>query len=108
MLPTYCVSSLSPTVKIRNNGTEPLTSLTFLYMVNNGTPATHQWTGNLGFLETETIQLPSFNYSLANSNVLTVYTDGTNAVGDNYAKNDTIRHNFNASMQTGSTINLKH
>ncbi len=106
MLPTYCVSSLSPTVKIRNNGTEPLTSLTFHYMVNNGTPATHQWTGNLGFLETETIQLPSFNYSLANSNVLTVYTDGTNAVGDNYTKNDTIRHNFNASMQTGSTLTL--
>lgn len=106
MLPTYCVSTLSPTVKIRNNGTEPLTSLTFHYNVNGGTSATHQWTGNLGFLETETIQLPAFNYSLANSNVLTVYTDGTNSVGDNYAKNDTIRHNFNAAMQAGSTVTV--
>jgi len=106
MLPTYCVSTLSPTVKIRNNGNEPLTAVTFHYKVNSGDVQNYQWTGNLGFLETATVQLPAFNFSLANSNVLMVYTDVTNAVGDDYAKNDTIRHNFNASIQAGSTVTL--
>jgi len=106
MLPTYCVSTLSPTVKIRNNGTEPLTSVMFHYRVNSGEVQNYQWTGNLGFLETATVQLPAFNFQLENSNVLTVYTDGTNAVGDNYTKNDTITHNFNAAIQAGSTVTL--
>jgi len=106
MLPTYCVSALSPSVMIRNNGNEPLTSVTFHYKVNSGDIQNYQWTGNLGFLETATVQLPAFNFSLANSNVLTVYTDGTNAIGDDYAKNDTIRHNFNAAVQAGSTVTL--
>ena len=106
MLPTYCVSTLSPSVMIRNNGNEPLTSVTFHYKVNSGDIQNYQWTGNLGFLETATVQLPAFNFSLDNSNVLTVYTDGTNAVGDDYTKNDTIRHNFNAAVQAGSTVTL--
>jgi len=108
-LPAYCVNTLSPTVKIRNNGSEPLTSVTFHYKVNSGTVNDYQWTGNLGFLESANVQLPAINFGLENDNVLTVYSDQTNAVGDNYTKNDTLKHSFEAAYQSGQvvTVNIK-
>ena len=105
-LPTYCVNSLSPTVIIRNNGSNPLSSVNLHYTVNSGAVSTYQWTGNLGFLQTATVQLPAISYGLQNSNVLKVYADGTNAAGDDYAKNDTLTHDFDAAVQAGSTVNL--
>jgi hypothetical protein len=53
----------APTVRIRNNGSEPLTSCTFTYYVsdasgNVGATATGTWGGSLGFLEEVVVALP--------------------------------------------------
>ncbi len=47
-----------PTVKIRNTGTTPLTSLTITYGVQGNTPKTFEWTGNLAFNESEEVAMP--------------------------------------------------
>ncbi len=47
-----------PTVKIRNAGTTPLTSLTITYGVQGNPPQTFEWTGNLAFNETEIVAMP--------------------------------------------------
>lgn len=49
----------SPVIKIKNGGTSPLTSATISYGVVGGTTYTYNWTGNLLFLQTETVTLPS-------------------------------------------------
>ena len=43
----------SPKVRIRNNGSETLTSCVFSYGVSGGAQVTYEWTGELGFLETK-------------------------------------------------------
>ncbi|NVO20090.1 MAG: T9SS type A sorting domain-containing protein [Bacteroidetes bacterium] len=105
-LPTYCTNTFTPTIQIRNNGSNPLTSVSFHYKVNSGDLNNFQWTGNLPTLGTVNVQLPTISYGLENSNQLLVYADGTNAAGDDYPRNDTIRYNFNAAIQAGSTVNL--
>ncbi len=46
------------TVKIRNYGSENLTSATIRYAVNNNHWRTYEWQGNLAFDETEIVTLP--------------------------------------------------
>ncbi|NQX92214.1 MAG: hypothetical protein HRT74_08865, partial [Flavobacteriales bacterium] len=49
-----------PTVRIRNNGSEPLTSCTISYGIN-GNMESMQWTGDLGFMETADVELNYLN-----------------------------------------------
>ncbi len=48
----------APIVLIRNNGSQPLTSLQFEYYVDSGKHLTYTWTGNLAFLDTTSVTLP--------------------------------------------------
>ena len=52
---TNCDGKIQPVVEIRNNGSTNLTTLDIVYTVNSGEPVTYEWTGNLGFLESETV-----------------------------------------------------
>lgn len=75
---TYCgASTISPTVKIKNNGSSNLTSFTLTYNLDGGNSVAFPWTGNLipGGIETLTFSeiLPSdgsytFNVVLSNVN----------------------------------------
>ncbi|NND76663.1 MAG: T9SS type A sorting domain-containing protein [Flavobacteriales bacterium] len=50
----------SPSITIKNNGTNIMTSATISYIYNSGTPGTIPWTGSLAEDETDVIILPSF------------------------------------------------
>lgn len=104
--PTYCSSTISPVVSIRNNGSAPLTSLVFQYGVN-GNMQSYTWNGNLGFLGKAQIQLPAANYTLAHENQLLIYVSNTNSVEDDYHKNDTIRYSFPDALQVGTVATVK-
>ncbi len=62
----YNPACQAPVIKIRNNGTQPLTQLNIDYgFDSNGEISltdgyTHVWNGNLGFLEEEEIELPFY------------------------------------------------
>jgi hypothetical protein len=45
-------------VKIRNKGATPLTSCEINYGMDGGTWKTYTWSGNLGFMESEIVELP--------------------------------------------------
>lgn len=47
-----------PEVVIQNTGATPLSSLTLTYGIEGGQTFTHEWTGSLDFMETETVVLP--------------------------------------------------
>jgi hypothetical protein len=80
---TDCIDEIAPEVKIRNMGSNNLTSVDFSYSVNGGTAQTFTWTGNLPFLSYATATLPSISFTPAGSNTLTVNitnsNDGNNA-----------------------------
>ncbi|MCS6822071.1 MAG: M43 family zinc metalloprotease [Microscillaceae bacterium] len=58
--------TFTPTVVLRNLGSNNLTSATISYQINGGTPQTVNWTGNLAYKATTNVNLPS--QTLANGN----------------------------------------
>lgn len=54
---------IGPKIKIKNNGTSALTTLTITYGVVGGTSSTQNWTGSLGFQETEVVELGALDWT---------------------------------------------
>ena len=89
-----------PQVVIQNTGKNDLTSLVIEYWVNNSTtPQTYSWTGNLKFMEEETVSLP-YDVSLWNDlsgsgeDVFHVEVKSPNNGNDEYARNNTMSSAF--------------
>ncbi len=57
---SYCGGPTSPIITVHNYGTETLTNFDIEYTVNNETPITYAWTGNLVQNTSSDIVLPSF------------------------------------------------
>ncbi|MDB4655873.1 peptide-N-glycosidase F-related protein [Flavobacteriales bacterium] len=77
---------------IRNAGETKLTSLTITYMVDGGTPATYDWTGELDFMEMETVTLPideSTFWDGDNYGTFIATVSAPNGGTDEYSGNDT-------------------
>lgn len=55
----------NPVIRIRNNGSQPLTSCTIIFGME-GSMESYEWTGNLGFLETEDVELVAENAAFWN------------------------------------------
>lgn len=58
-----CSGEVSPKIEIKNNGNDILTSLDINYSINGGASQTFTWTGELGGLQKEWIELPNISYS---------------------------------------------
>lgn len=85
-----------PEVIIKNTGTTALTTAYITYGVVGGTPETYKWTGNLAFLDTAHVVLPTFNWAGIGPNNYNFYAtisspnDGT----DEYQYNNTAKSTF--------------
>lgn len=101
-----CTGTVTPTVSIRNNGAETLTSLTIKYEVNGGDVQTYDWTGSLDFLETANIELSEVTFDLADNNALTIYSEQPSGHGDEYLKNDTLVFEFVKAFVTDDHVTL--
>lgn len=89
----------NPIIKIKNTGSTNITSLTINYWMNGAsTPQTYNWTGNLAFLQTEDVELPSsaslWMDALATNNKFHVSIVNPNNGTDQYAHNNTYTSNF--------------
>ncbi len=73
-------------IKIKNNGSAPLTSLHIDYGIYNKENATYEWTGNLNFNEEEVIILPPLGYMnyLNNANLFYAEISQPNGSTDEY------------------------
>jgi hypothetical protein len=95
-------SCSSPRVILQNTGAQPLTACTIRIWANYGTWQEYQWTGNLGFLEKEIIEIPITleNFWFGTSAENPVFTAQVFAVGgswpdlDEYANNNVFRTPF--------------
>ena len=101
-----CTGSFAPSVLLRNNGNEDLTSLTIHYQANEGSPDTFDWIGTLAFLEEETVELPLIYFTPAEENNLKIYSENPNGNPDQYPLNDTIFHLIPEADITPSLVTL--
>ncbi len=87
----------APSVVIRNNGDEPLTSVKITYQVSGGVAHEYVWTGSLGFMEKAEVELPFENgafYVGDGTNRFMATVSEPNGQADGYADNDTYITNF--------------
>jgi hypothetical protein len=96
-----------PLIRIKNNGTTPLTSLTITYGIDGATPSTYQWTDTLNFMETANVQLGAiYQPSGGNSNKFTVTASAPNGGTDEYEYNNAAAsyYTFPQQLTTGNFV----
>jgi hypothetical protein len=102
-----CTGSITPVVKVRNNGNHTLTTVHIKYKVDNGPESNYTWNGSLATLGKVTLTLPAITFSSGlQPNTLKVYTDSPNGVADQYPKNDTVSSLIDLPKNTGNAIYL--
>lgn len=72
-----CDGELTPNLTITNVGNNNVTALEITYQINSETPQMYNWTGNMGTLNSETIELPmlSFISQPINTLIVTIESD---------------------------------
>lgn len=101
-----CSGSIAPSITIRNNSEIVLTQVDVNYFVNGEDLFTMEWTGNLGYLETYDIDLPSLDFVNQDNNTATVYTTNPNGNDDEFVNNDTLVQEFEMAMSVEETVNM--
>ena len=101
-----CKNKITPSVNIRNNGNDAITSMTIKYKVNDGSLSTFTWNGSLPSLHKTVIALPEYSFSIESQNMLTIYTTDPNNSSDQYPKNDTLHFSINSAPVTTNEIAL--
>ncbi|WP_343636461.1 PKD domain-containing protein [Fluviicola sp.] len=83
-----CAGPITPSVQLKNRGSNNLTSATISYKVDNGTAVTYSWTGNLAPNSTATVALPAFTAPLG-VHSFRAYSTLPNGIADPYTVYDT-------------------
>ncbi len=103
-----------PKIIVQNSGKNTITSLLIHYWINNSTvKQIYTWTGNLGFLDTATITLPTYwlwyNGITESNNKFYAEIKSVNNTNDEYAFNNKYESAFNKpDVVTGKfTIDVK-
>ena len=89
-----CSTSFTPVVKLRNWGTNTLTSVNINYKIDNNPISTYSWTGSVASLTIINVSLPSMT-TTNGSHTFKCYTTLPNAIIDGNNANDTAYSNFN-------------
>ncbi len=93
----FSPSCTEPKIIIRNNSTDTMGSLNLEYSISGGYKMKYRWTGRLGFLQTQTIQLPIYDagfYRGDGQNIFTCSITKRNNKVDSYADNNTMTSPF--------------
>ncbi len=91
-----------PVIKLKNEGQNPLTSAIIEYGVNGSGVCTFTWTGNLAFMESEEVALPSIVWSEYDENDKTFNAEiiSVNGGMDDNSLNDKLSSTFEVPNAT--------
>ena len=95
-----------PLIIIKNYGENALTSLDIEYNVKGGVLHTFNWTGNLGFLETEEVELPNLSSWAGSNNIFEVSLKNPNGQTDEYNENNFMSSEFDLVPEYPETFAL--
>jgi len=95
-----CVGSINPVFNLKNQGCDPLTSLTVLYRIDNNPNQNYTWTGNLSNGANVNVTLPVINGISAGSHTLTISMSNPNGSADQNTSNDQIVTSFSIVSAT--------
>lgn len=92
---SYCGSNtINPSVVLKNNGAETITSVTYTWDLDNGTPTANTWNGNLLAGETTTLNLGPITVPTNGNHVFNVSCSSPNGGDDTNPGNDDRQKQF--------------
>lgn len=97
-----CSQEIPQIIRIRNNGSNALTTVTFAYGLGNNT-STHTWTGNLAFGQSADVPFNSLILCDGNYTYNTYIISSNLAIDENMANND---FTFNFDIVSGKTVQV--
>lgn len=101
-----CGDDLQPVFEVQNNGSQPLTSVNLTYQLNNDSPVSISWTGNILNGETAFIDSPTLALN-DGPNTLTATLDSPNGVTDESINNNSVTKNVTKTLSyETTTVNL--
>jgi hypothetical protein len=100
-----CSSTISPTVTIRNNGSETMTTATIDYVVSDQSGSI-DWTGNLEFFETEEVSLGEITFIPDGENLLEITISNPNGEEDLDTSNDVASVTVDLAPEAGTEIEV--
>ncbi len=101
-----CVGHFDPVIVLRNNGSDALTSANITYTINNGEAISYQWTGNLAFLESETITLDEAVFTVLDENTVNFEIENPNGQVDDYPSNNIKSIGISKGVEANATVLL--
>jgi hypothetical protein len=98
----------SPRIVIRNNGSAPLTSAQIAYGDAAGWQSTFNWTGNLGFMKSQEVELPP-TVLWNNAGTFKASITQANGQADEYVPNNTFYTRYEAplSLPDSFVVNVR-
>lgn len=107
---SMCIGTqtLSPVLKLSNQGNSELTSAVITYNINGGANQEYNWTGSLNTLGTENVTLDAYTFEAMSTNTIVATVSMPNGVADEDVISDdnTITEEFIAA-DAGQTLNIE-
>ena len=100
----YCNGMASPSVVLRNFGSNPLTSAELEVSVNGDPLKTVQWNGNLPTFASETVDLGEISFAVEAENTLEVQIKSINGGDDEAPYNDTATFVFTGAPENVAKV----
>ncbi|MFN5417127.1 MAG: M43 family zinc metalloprotease [Flavobacteriia bacterium] len=96
---SYCQTTFSPQVNLRNFGLQTLTSATITYNIDGGANQIFNWTGSLASGSTELVTLNSMTTTVG-AHTFTAISTNPNGNADEYAANNSSSVSFTISSSS--------
>lgn len=90
-----CSTSITPSVKVKNNGINDITNFIINYTIDGGSPTAYNWSGNLASGQLITVILPTINGLTTGSHTLSTEVTNPNGATDLNPANDQKQVVFN-------------
>lgn len=100
-----CETTIYPTIRLKNFGSEPLTSVLVKYTIDNGAPLSFAWTGNLAAGATADVVLPETTV-IVGTHTIRAYTELPNNIADPNNTNDDWEMDFQIIDATPVSVPL--
>lgn len=105
-IPETCTNSISPSFKMKNEGSSTVTAASIAYTINGGAPQTYNWVGSLTPLQSTVVQLPASTFVLAATNNLNVAITTVNGGSDQDISNNAGTTSFNETTLYSGVVNM--
>lgn len=102
-----CSGSVSPLIKVANLGSDAITSMDIVCLVNSEEVLVYPWSGTIPFLDSALIQLPEISFALLSANQLEIQLDNINGQPDQFTGNNARSFTFGKAMVTGHEVRLR-